>query len=48
MASNKSIKKKVEPYKKNNTRRNIKKGAIASLVLVGLGSLLYKINFNLF
>lgn len=38
-----SVKKKVEPYKKDNTYRNIKKGAIGASILVALGgSLGYK------
>jgi len=38
-----SVKKKVEPYKKDNTYRNIKKGAIATAVLLSLGGSIYRI-----
>ena len=38
-----SVKKKVEPYKKNNTYIYIQKGAIATAILLALGASLYKI-----
>mgnify|MGYP001586505559 CR=1 FL=1 len=39
----KLIKKRVQPYKKDNTYRNIKKGAIATGILIALGGSLYRI-----
>ena len=39
----KSVKKKVQPYTRNNTYRNIKKGAIATGILIALGGSLYRI-----
>jgi hypothetical protein len=38
-----SVKKKVEPYKKNNTYRYTKKAAIATAIFLPLAGLLYKI-----